>query len=97
MFIIKATLRDETRRISFDVHGFPNYSEIQDRVSRSRVANAPAVGGNDIARRGDGLDELPLRAQPHENASFSRSRHACTCGVLASVDADHTQRYSGTD
>lgn len=39
MFVIKATLRDETRRISFDVNGFPNYSEIQDKVSCLWVAN----------------------------------------------------------
>lgn len=32
MFVVKATLRDETRRISFDVNGFPNYGEIQDKV-----------------------------------------------------------------
>jgi hypothetical protein len=35
MIVIKATLRDETRRLSFDAHGFPPYDEIQQRVSRS--------------------------------------------------------------
>ncbi|KLT39018.1 hypothetical protein CC85DRAFT_280109 [Cutaneotrichosporon oleaginosum] len=32
MIIIKATLRDETRRLQFDAHGFPAYDEIQRRL-----------------------------------------------------------------
>jgi len=36
MIVIKATLRDETRRITFDSHGFPPYEDIQARVSIAR-------------------------------------------------------------
>jgi hypothetical protein len=31
--IIKATLRDETRRITFPSHGFPQHEEVQAKVS----------------------------------------------------------------
>jgi next-to-BRCA1 protein 1 len=33
MFVIKATLKDETRRVSFDGSRFPAYSEVQQKVS----------------------------------------------------------------
>jgi hypothetical protein len=33
MIIIKATLRDETRRLMFDSNGFPEYDDVQQRVS----------------------------------------------------------------
>lgn len=35
MFVIKATLKDETRRLVFDRSGFPQYSEVQQKVSGS--------------------------------------------------------------
>lgn len=69
MFVIKATLRDETRRISFDVNGFPNYSEIQDKVSCFWVANAPAAGGNDVAHCARGT-RWGLRRQLHCGLAF---------------------------
>lgn len=33
MIVIKATLREETRRLTFDSHGFPPYEEVQEKVS----------------------------------------------------------------
>jgi next-to-BRCA1 protein 1 len=33
MFVIKATLKDETRRLSFEGHKFPSYGEVQTKVS----------------------------------------------------------------
>jgi hypothetical protein len=33
MFVIKATLKDETRRLVFDGKGFPPYGEVQQKVS----------------------------------------------------------------
>lgn len=33
VFIIKATLKDETRRLSFDGSKFPHYSDVQAKVS----------------------------------------------------------------
>ncbi|KAL1406420.1 hypothetical protein Q8F55_008119 [Vanrija albida] len=32
MVVIKATLRDETRRLSFDARGFPPYEEVQEKL-----------------------------------------------------------------
>ncbi|BEJ17877.1 hypothetical protein CspHIS471_0701450 [Cutaneotrichosporon sp. HIS471] len=32
MIVIKATLREETRRLSFDSHGFPPYDEVQQKL-----------------------------------------------------------------
>lgn len=33
MFVIKATLKDETRRLTFDTSHFPRYYEVQQKVS----------------------------------------------------------------
>lgn len=33
MFVIKATLKDETRRLTFDTNHFPRYYEVQQKVS----------------------------------------------------------------
>ena len=33
MFVVKACLRDETRRFTFDGNKFPPYTEIQNKVS----------------------------------------------------------------
>ena len=33
VFVIKATLKDETRRVTFASNKFPPFSEVQNRVS----------------------------------------------------------------
>lgn len=47
MFIIKATLKDETRRLSFDSTKFPQYAEIQQKVRSLVVASAIRHFAND--------------------------------------------------
>lgn len=37
VFVIKATLKDETRRLTFDRTTFPLYSDIQAKVSQTRL------------------------------------------------------------
>lgn len=33
VFVVKATFKDETRRLTFDASTFPHYSDIQTKVS----------------------------------------------------------------
>ena len=40
MFVIKATLKDETRRLVFDGRSFPSYGEVQQKVSDDIVSKA---------------------------------------------------------
>jgi hypothetical protein len=41
MFVIKATLKDETRRLVFDGSRFPAYTEVQSKVSTTSVVITP--------------------------------------------------------
>lgn len=44
MIVIKATLREETRRLTFDSHGFPAYEDVQEKVSCMIARDG--LGGN---------------------------------------------------
>ena len=39
MFVIKASLKDETRRLCFDGLAFPDYEDVQQKVSRGTRCN----------------------------------------------------------
>jgi next-to-BRCA1 protein 1 len=41
MFVIKATLKDETRRLAFEGSRFPPYGEVQQKVSLASYINIP--------------------------------------------------------
>lgn len=43
MFVIKVTLKDETRRLVFDGRSFPSYGEIQHKVCVGRTTSASPV------------------------------------------------------
>lgn len=45
MFVIKATLKDETRRLSFEGVKFPPYNEVQSKVSISLLVETGLYGG----------------------------------------------------
>jgi len=40
MFVIKATLKDETRRLVFDSSKFPGYGDVQQKVGWRFVLDA---------------------------------------------------------
>ena len=56
-FVIKATLKDETRRLSFDVVKFPPYGEVQRKVSSFTIQVWVVLLGiaHPVSQRGDGL------------------------------------------
>lgn len=68
MIVIKATLREETRRLTFDSHGFPPYDEVQEKVSsmsnwagwQLRWQSCRRLGGNDDGRSGGRIHFLYL-------------------------------------
>jgi hypothetical protein len=41
MFVIKATLKDETRRLAFEGSRFPPYGEVQHKVGLTIHINIP--------------------------------------------------------
>lgn len=50
MFVIKATLKDETRRLVFDGSRFPAYTEVQSKVSTTSVVITPQQAGDPLSR-----------------------------------------------
>jgi next-to-BRCA1 protein 1 len=43
MFVIKATLKDETRRLAFEGSRFPPYGEVQHKVGLTITSNIPHI------------------------------------------------------
>ena len=50
MFVVKATLRDETRRLVFNSSKFPPYSDVQEKVSTLGAMATCAAKRGDYCR-----------------------------------------------
>lgn len=104
MVVIKATLRDETRRLSFDARGFPPYEEVQEKVSRTgwrRLAGGNCAGATaaDATRMGTTPPCLPplayaTRAPPRYAPVCMLFDAACTAHRLAAAPLSPLEPHS---